>query len=88
MKKEYLKNVKFIDSNGEKFNLNEIQGKIDLEYHYSNFHVIARPLISLINDSKSFVLIDLSREKQDIYKIKNITPSILEKCKEFNIELF
>lgn len=88
MKDERLIKCKFLDTDNKEYELSEIKGKKYLENAYSMFHVMARPLVKIINESEdAYVLFDYFNKRNATFKIVNLNKEIIDKAKEFNITI-
>lgn len=83
---EPLLNVIFVD--GEKdFKLSEMENKPYLQKCYYEVSVMLKPIVKTINDSDTFVRIDLTSTGRPIFSLINISKEVREGLTKFNISI-
>ena len=83
---EPLLNVNLIKKEKE-YKLNKIENNTIMQGCYKTASVMLRPIIKLINDSETFVRIDLYSEELPKFSLINISEEVKKGLTEFNISI-
>ena len=83
---EPLLNVIFFEGEKE-YKLSEMENNTIMQGCYKTASVMLRPIIKLINDSETFVRIDLYSEELPKFSLINISEEVKKRLTEFNISI-
>ena len=83
---ESLLNVIFFDGDKE-YKLSEMENNITLQNCYKTASVMVSPIINIINDSETFMRIDLYSEERPGFSLINISKEVQDALTKFNISI-
>jgi len=83
---ESLLNVIFFDGDKE-YKLSEMENNITLQNCYKTASVMVSPIINIINDSETFMRIDLYSEERPVFSLINISKEVQDALTKFNISI-
>lgn len=83
---EPLLNVIFFDERKE-YRLSEMENKPYFQKCYYTASIMLKPIIKTINDSETFVRIDLTSADYPIFSLINISEEVREGLTKFNISI-
>jgi hypothetical protein len=83
---EPLLNVIFSDG-GKEYRLSEMENKPYFQKCYYTASIMVKPIIKIINDSDTFVKIDLTSADHPIFSLINISEEVREGLTKFKISI-
>ena len=81
------KEIKASKAKEKEYKLSEMENNTIMQGCYKTASVMLRPIIKLINDSETFVRIDLYSEDLPKFSLINITEEVKKGLTEFNISI-